>query len=360
MKFIARFIPLIILLGYLTGCAPAATETPAPVPATHTLVSPTDTAAPPTLTAIPPTSMALPPTVTLEPTAPQPIVLEEGMNLDLTYSFVPNNSGAHMFDIYEVNQDGSKHQVLLKATTVGFNQPDWSPDGKVMAIWGWHNPRTISIYAYDTTTEELTRLTDQKNVYDMFPHWNRTGERIVFTRQYLLENDRNEIWSMNPDGSDQKKIVDGYAASWSPDGEKLVYSAVTDGNEDLYTCSSDGTNSVKLLGTEDNESFPQWSPNGQLIMFEQFNREKEINSYEIGVLNISNGEVNVLTQNNYLDSGARWSLDGSQIAFLSRYHGNDDFEIYVMNADGSGVKQVTHTAEGSYATFPSWRPPVKP
>ena len=59
MKFIARFIPLIILLGYLTGCAPAATETPAPVPATHTLVSPTDTAAPPTLTAIPPTSMAL-------------------------------------------------------------------------------------------------------------------------------------------------------------------------------------------------------------------------------------------------------------------------------------------------------------
>ncbi len=287
-------------------------------------------------------------------------VNDEKLDPVLTYCFVPDSSSAHMFDIYQINQDGTNQQEILKATNVGFNQPDWSPDGRVMAIWGWHDWMTISIYTYDTTTGTLTRLTDQRNVYDMFPHWNTKGDRIVFTRQYLLEDSRNEVWTMNPDGSDAKKIVDGYVASWSPDGTKLVYSLVTDDNEDLYTCNSDGTDNKKLLDSEFNESFPQWSPDGQWILFEQFNREREINSYEICVLNLNNGEVTVLTQNDYLDSGARWSPDGSQIAFLSRAQGEDDFEIYVMNADGTGVRQVTETAEGSYATFPSWRPQVVP
>jgi Tol biopolymer transport system component len=193
----------------------------------------------------------------------------------------------------------------------------------------------------------------------MFPHWNASGDKIVFTRQYLLENDRNEIWSMNADGSDSKKIVDGYAASWSPDGKQLVFSQVTEGNEDLYSCNSDGTNIVKLLDSLSNESFPMWSPDGQLIMFEQFlspEGETDIKSFEIAVLNLQTGEVKALTNNNYLDIAARWSPDGSKIAFLSQAGGNDDSEIYVMNADGSEVKKVTNTKEGAYATFPSWRP----
>ena len=193
----------------------------------------------------------------------------------------------------------------------------------------------------------------------MFPHWNASGDKIVFTRQYLLENDRNEIWSMNADGSDSKKIVDGYAASWSPDGKQLVFSQVSEGNEDLYSCNSDGSNIVKLLDSLSNESFPMWSPNGQFIMFQQFlspEGETDINSFEIAVLNLQTGEVKALTNNNYMDIAARWSPDGSKIAFLSQAGGNDDSEIYVMNADGSEVKKVTNTKEGAYATFPSWRP----
>jgi len=278
---------------------------------------------------------------------------------NITYSFVPDKSGAHMFDIYEVNQDKGQHQLILKATDVGFNQPDWTADGTVMAVWGWHDSRTISIYTYNTKTEVLTRLTEQKNVYDMFPHWNVSNNKIIFTRQYILENDRNELWSMNADGSNAMKIVEGYAGSWSPDGKKIVFSQVTDDNEELYTCNSDGTECEKLLATPSNESIPMWSPDGQWIMFEQFittNGETDESSFEICILNILSGEVKKITNNDYLDCCARWSLDGTKIAFYSQENGTDDYEVFVMNNDGSAVKQVTYSAEGSNATFPSWRP----
>ncbi|MCK7487460.1 MAG: DPP IV N-terminal domain-containing protein [Bacillus subtilis] len=143
--------------------------------------------------------------------------------------------------------------------------------------------------------------------------------------------------------------------SWS-------YSQVTDGNEDLYTCNSDGTSIVKLLDSPSNESFPmsvtQWSiyPVSTVSFAKRNNRL--LNSYEIFVLNLLTDEVKALTNNNYLDVAARWSPDGSKIAFLSQADGGS--EIYVMNADGSDVKKVTITDEGSYATFPSWRPLIKP
>jgi len=100
-----------------------------------------------------------------------------------------------------------------------------------------------------------------------------------------------------------------------------------------------------------------WSPDGQFIMFQQFlspEGNTDINSYEICVLNLLTGEVIALTNNNHLDIGARWSPDGSKIVFMSQADGKS--EIYVMNADGSEVRKVTTTKEGSFATFPSWRP----
>ncbi len=262
----------------------------------------------------------------------------------LTYCFVPKDAKYHMFNIYQVNSDAkdTEEQMLLKASNIGFNQPDWAPDGRVMAIWGWHTPMMISIYTYDTTSEELIRLTDKNDVYDMFPHWDSNGEKIIFTRQYLLENDRNEIWSMNRDGSDQIKITDGYAGSWSPDGNSIVFSDFTDGNEDLYTCNSDGTNRIQVLESESNETFPFWSPDSKFLLFERYDTNEgkaDISSFEICKLKVSNGEVDLLTQNDYLDSSARWSSDGTQIVFISSYNGSEISEVCVMNSDGSQVKK---------------------
>jgi len=56
---------------------------------------------------------------------------------------------------------------------------------------------------------------------------------------------------------------------------------------------------------------------------------------EIFVMNVDGTEVRQLTYNGGVDNWPSWSPDGNQIAFTSNRYG--DFEIFVMNADGSDV-----------------------
>jgi len=63
-----------------------------------------------------------------------------------------------------------------------------------------------------------------------------------------------------------------------------------------------------------------------------------------------------LTNNTAYDGEPRWSPDGSRIVFSSDAAETGHWEIYVMNADGSDRKQVTHTPSNATAINPAWRP----
>ncbi len=101
---------------------------------------------------------------------------------------------------------------------------------------------------------------------------------------------------------------------------------------------------------------------GHLVF--QSDREGRPKIYRI---DLATGEVRRLTSNtNYRDENPRWSPDGSQIAFASnRAHyegtspepGEPDFDLYVMNADGSNVRRVT--TDPANERDPSWMPDGK-
>ena len=96
---------------------------------------------------------------------------------------------------------------------------------------------------------------------------------------------------------------------------------------------------------------PAWSPEGSRIAFESYRD----GNYEIYVMNSDgSGAVNLTNSKEY-DGTPVWSPDGKKIAFRSYRDGN--YEVYVMNADGSGLKNITNNSKDDYNA--SWSPDGK-
>src|SRR2546426_2296141 len=82
----------------------------------------------------------------------------------------------------------------------------------------------------------------------------------------------NEIYVMNPDGSNQtnltKNSASDYEPAWSPDGAKIAFVSNRNGKMQLFVMNADGSNPVQL--TFDIFSYPaglSWSPDGTRIVF---------------------------------------------------------------------------------------------
>src|SRR5436309_3550490 len=95
-------------------------------------------------------------------------------------------------------------------------------------------------------------------------------------------------------------------------------------------------NGDRLLLNYGTDQGATYSPDGTRIAF----MNNYDGDYEICVMNADGTGVEQLTKNSAVDAYPSWSPDGSKIAFTSNRDG--DLDIYVMNADGARQRQLTH------------------
>jgi Tol biopolymer transport system component len=138
---------------------------------------------------------------------------------------------------------------------------------------------------------------------------------------------------------------------------KIIYDSdrlAAVGGPGLYTITPGGT-ATKIPGTSSGDNQPAWSPDGSRIAFQSGSTTNQ----EISVMNADGSGRRQITATPVAEQEPTWSPDGSQIAFVAGTSGTDtttDLEVWVMNADGSGLTQLTNTAQSVRDTHPAWSP----
>ena len=134
----------------------------------------------------------------------------------------------------------------------------------------------------------------------------------------------------------------------SPDGTKVAFSSIRDGNLEIYVMDADGGNPVNLTRDDAYDQAPAWSPDGGHIVFERSGGGGR--GPQIFVMNADGSGVERLTHEPQASWGRSpaWSPDGSSIA----YDGEDG--ISIMDPAGGGMERVS--PEGQFVGQPSWSP----
>ena len=183
------------------------------------------------------------------------------------------------------------------------------------------------LYLMNADGSSVTRLTEGEA--DIFAGpWSPDGQRIVYTA-YGLTN--SVIKGMNFDGSGQSTLSeipgsDEGFPDWSPDGRRIAFTSRRDGNNEIYLMDADGSNPLRLTDAPGDDFAPSWSPDGTRIAFAS-DRGQSAGVYDLFIMNADGSGITQLTDDPAIDYSPDWSPDGKTIAFRSHHDGPGD--IYV-------------------------------
>lgn len=185
---------------------------------------------------------------------------------------------------------------------------------------------------------------------DFAPTWSPDGRRIAFTRGW------RELWVMDRDGTNQMKIGLGVHPAWSPDGKRIAFHSRRSGGRgnEIYTIAPDGSNELRLTKKTGNDFMPTWSPDSRQIAWQSDDVSERPAVNAIYVMNADGTGQRQLTHLATLRaSSPDWSPDGQTIAFGASDMAGIPVGIHTVRAsDGAGLVQVT-TGEDR---FPAWSP----
>jgi Tol biopolymer transport system component len=169
-----------------------------------------------------------------------------------------------------------------------------------------------------------------------------------------------EIFTMESDGTNLHQLTHNAAfdfdPEWSPDGQKIAFESDRDLFSDVFVMNVDGSGQTNVTNNRAFDRSPTFAPDGERIAFESnlsAGVDNPTGDTEIFSVGTDGASLQQLTYNTARDFSPDYAPDGKKVAFVS----DRDFApgVYTMNADGSKQKK---TSRGSGIVFasPSWSP----
>jgi Tol biopolymer transport system component len=264
--------------------------------------------------------------------------------------------------IYVVPTDGNTPPRRILAASWGHtNYARLSWWGRLLAFTqqdGPDAPHHISILSLEHGT--VTRLTTpapspSKAVGDFWPVFSPDGRMLAYihSERFLKE----DLYVIRLDGAAPRLIASGQSRimglTWTADGQEIVYSSTRSGGfrVSLWRIALAGGPPVPVHDADANALDPSVSRQGGRLVYTH--AYFDTNIWRFPVSNGTAGPGIRLIHSTMSEYSASYSPDGRRIAFESARSGEQ--EIWICNADGSGVKQLTFR-HVSPTGSPRWSP----
>lgn len=244
---------------------------------------------------------------------------------DTTYILDPDSGGWWFIE-------PSGNNLLYFGHLPGGGDWDWHPNGDtVLTYIGWGYPSLIKVCLNDTSITEV----------GYFEYGAGNGRYSSDGKKIVLGADKGNqegIWIMDANGNNARLLLPNIYGifDWSTDGGTIAYEDLSGG---LWVCDTNGANKRQLLEGKGLYSSPTFSPNGAKIAFDL--RQDVQKDYEIYVINIDGSGLKKLVTGRC----PAWSPNGSKISFMKfSYWGNYDEgngQLWIMDSDGTNQQQLT-------------------
>ena len=185
-------------------------------------------------------------------------------------------NGYEETEIMLMRLDGSELRSLVPAQKDSFAaNGQWTPDGKAILFVGRSPGEATELRRYDLDSGKITTVSGPKGMWLSEPH--QVGTQIVFPAQDPKHKKKNAVWVMSADGSNQRQLTDpapdkpfpvDFDPKLSPDGATVaVMRRIGQDNWHIVLVDVGSGKEVDLSPPESVDGVPEWSSDGQLLIF---------------------------------------------------------------------------------------------
>lgn len=190
--------------------------------------------------------------------------------------------------------------------------PAWAPNDEHLAFYTECDGKSSLAIATPTGADETDLVQDMpprrtpEFYYSMRITWSPDSQALAYDRR--ISHDEYEIWTVNVDGTGNRRLTSGKDPAWSPAGNEIAF--VREG--DIWTYSIDTREEKLFLDDPVKAEWPEWSPDASELAFmtwrdvdEQRDRPGQPN-VEIYKINLGDGKLTNLTRNSAWDAYPAW------------------------------------------------------